>query len=140
MHWFFFHLYHARLLTPNGVYKDNKWPLSLELTYKRTIKKTDLIKTTQNEWQRIGVDYESQWLDRLGRMWPDVTGGDVLLFNVSNNGLGEFYYNGELIGGLDDAEFSGAFLSIWLSKKARDQSLRSQLVGSNRQSNNAVEQ
>jgi len=140
MRWFFFHLYHARLLTPNGVYKDNKWPLSLELTYKRTIKKTDLIKTTQNEWQRIGVDYESQWLDRLGRMWPDVTGGDVLLFNVSNNGLGEFYYNGELIGGLDDAEFSGAFLSIWLSKKARDQSLRSQLVGSNRQSNNAVEQ
>lgn len=129
MRWFVFNLYQARLLSPDGGYQKNRWPLALEITYQRKIKKRDLIETTMSEWQRMQTAYVPYWIEALNRFWPDVKKGDVLLLHVDIGGCSYFYYNGKLVGYLDDKNFTQAFLKIWLSDKARDLSLRNQLIG-----------
>ncbi|MFT6276631.1 MAG: hypothetical protein ACJAZ0_002740 [Halioglobus sp.] len=132
MRWLFFQLYEAKLLSPDGVYEQSKWPLALELTYQREIAKVDLVEATKVEWQRMEVDYVAGWLEALVDFWPDVVKGDVLVFHVDESAVGRFYYNGELIGKQQDEIFSSAFLSIWLSEQSRNQSLKNRLVGADK--------
>lgn len=129
MRWFVFQLYQAKLLSPDGNYKIDKWPIALELTYLREIAKTDLIEATKVEWQRMEVEYSPLWLDELTNFWPDVAEGDVLVFHVDESAVGRFYYNENFIGSVKDDAFSAAFLRIWLSEKSRNQALKDKLVG-----------
>lgn len=129
IHWFVFNLYKAKLLTPSGYYQKSKWPLALGLTYHRDIKKNDLVQVTKSEWERMGVKYRPNWINKLSQIWPEINKGDILLVNVEKNGTSNFYYNGTLIGMIKNADFSRAFLTIWLSEKSRNQPLRNKLIG-----------
>lgn len=132
MYWYIFNLYNAKLLTPSGYYKKNNWPVALELSYNKNIKKDNLIRATESEWKRMEISYLSQWLITLNDIWPSVNSGDRLTLHIDNCGNSHFYYNDNLIGSINNAEFSRAFLTIWLSEKSHNQSLRKKLTGVNK--------
>ena len=130
MKWRFWSLYEANLFTETGDLTDEQ-PMALSLTYKRNIKAETLVKATEKEWLRMGVDHSnmSLWVDRLFKLWPDVEKGDKISAVVDDRGRTTFYFNNESIGVFEDPEFSEVFLAIWLSEDARNQELRRNLLG-----------
>ncbi|MCH9692522.1 MAG: chalcone isomerase family protein [Gammaproteobacteria bacterium] len=132
MRWLAFNLYNAKLLTPDGYYQKNKWPLALKLTYHKNIKKIDLIQATTDEWERMGVKYSPEWVSKLYTSWPSVNKGDTLLVHIDEQGNSKFYYNNIYVGTINNEVFSKVFLAIWLSDKSRNQVLRRKLIGANK--------
>lgn len=129
MRWLWFNIYQAKLSTPSGTYLPEKWPLSLELIYTRNISRTKLIETTESEWIRQGISYQEQWLTKLTEIWPDISINDNLTLYVDRCGHSQFSYNGHFLGKVNDAEFTTAFTSIWLSENTLNPTLRNQLIG-----------
>lgn len=131
MSWLFIDLYQATLYSSTGQYKHNHYPQALNIVYKKDISKEHLISATQKEWQNLSLDdtYHTTWLAQLNEMWPNIKKGDHLLFMVESDGSGYFYHNNQLLGAVNKALFSDAFLSIWLSKNASQPKLRKQLLG-----------
>lgn len=128
--WLWFDLYLAKLSTPSGDYQPQQWPLSLELIYAREITKVKLVQTTEAEWQRQGIQYQSKWLSQLNRIWPDISTDDRLMLYVDPKVTSHFYHNGQKIGSIDDQYFAPAFTAIWLSDDTLKPKLRNQLTGS----------
>jgi hypothetical protein len=67
----------------------------------------------------------------LEKIWPDIKEGDSLSLYVSNN-KSTFYFNNDLIGEIEQQEFSQLFLDIWLSKNTSEPKLRLELLGINK--------
>ncbi len=129
--WLFLDIYQATLYTPTGQYNDDVYPKALEINYQRNITAADLLKTTEDEWQRLEVDYDHEWLTILAQIWPDVTDGDRLTMRAENDDNAAFYFNNRQLGSIDEPGFARAFLTIWLSPNTRDKTLRAQLIGDN---------
>lgn len=131
MSWFFIDLYQATLYSQDGRYQEDAYPQALNILYHKSIERQDLLSATKKQWQKIGMHNEQSraWLFALNGIWPDIKKGDQLLFRVEPDGLGYFYHNGRLLGGLDSVDFSHAFLAIWLSEKTTEPKLRQQLIG-----------
>ena len=129
MRWLWLDIYEALLWTPSGTYQAQQWPLSLELIYSRNISREQLLQSTEEEWQRQGINYQSQWLTQLNSIWPDINRRDKLLLKVNPKGQSQFFYNDHSIGHINDVEFSAAFTAIWLSNNTLQPSLRNQLIG-----------
>ena len=127
--WLWFDVYQATLRTPSGSYQPQQWPLSLELFYKRDIRRDQLLRTTEDEWQRQNIHYKAQWLAVLTTMWPNITSQDRLLLKVDEKGTSHFFYNNTYIGYIDDELFSLAFTAIWLSDNTLKPKVRNQLIG-----------
>lgn len=127
----FWTIYDSRLYSPDGRFDGIEPGLALELDYKRDIDAGELIQRTREEWQQLDLSHEEQeaWLDKLASLWPDIQKGDELVLYVGGNLGSRFYYNGEAIGEITDAEFTRQFLAIWLSEKSSYPRLRNQLVG-----------
>ncbi len=131
MHWLWWKLYDARLLSADGRYRRGQRPLLLQLRYARDISRDQLLETTRGEWQRLGVDGWQQqvWSAALARLWPDVTTGQQLSLYLDGKGSSHFYHQGRYLGAIDTPAFGEAFLDIWLSPRTRAPQLRRQLTG-----------
>jgi hypothetical protein len=129
LRWFFLDIYEATLYTSTGNYIDGVYPKALEINYMRKISAADLIKTTEDEWRRLEINYNQQWLNLLGQIWPDVNDGDTLTMRAESVDKASFYFNGLLLGHIEESNFANAFLAIWLSPNTRDKQLRAQLIG-----------
>ena len=130
MRWLMFPLYQVELKTSDGLYKQDRYPQTLNVLYRRNIDKDDLLTATDQQWQRLGVEAvkRQQWLKQLGAIWPSIKSGDKLGFNVAANGNNNFTYNGKNIGGVNDAKFGEMFLAIWLSPKTSQPGIRQLLI------------
>jgi hypothetical protein len=129
--WLFWDIYQATLYTPNGQYSEEIYPKALEINYQRDIEAAELIRATQEEWQRLKVPYRAEWLQQLAQLWPNIKKGDRLTMRATSKDSAVFSYNGTTVGHIDGEGFAKAFLTIWLSPETRDKQLRAQLIGGN---------
>jgi hypothetical protein len=137
--WIFFDLYQSKLLTPSGHYREKDGisvgPLALYIRYQRAIDKQNLLKATEEQWQKMGLKMPASnaWQAQLEKIFPSVRDGDRLVYQ-SDGHLGQFFFSAQdgpfyLIGQIQDPKLNQAFLAIWLSPKSNYPSLRLQLLG-----------
>lgn len=120
--WGFWTLYHARLYTPAGTWQGHpsKDPFLLSLCYARDFKAVDLAEQTGEEWEDMGLritDQRQQWIEQIGKLWPNVEDGDTLTLEVNGEGESRFYINGDYLGQIDDPNFGRDFSAIWLKSR-----------------------
>lgn len=127
----FWSIYDSRLFTSSGNYEPGVRPLRLEIEYLLDISAKNLIKRTAEEWQSMGREQQqqSQWLQQLAELWPDVSKGDVLTLEIDEDERATFYHNGLRLGSMDDPAFGQQFIDIWLSPESTRPELRLALIG-----------
>lgn len=127
----FWPIYQSRLYTQDGDYSPEKRPLRFEIQYLRPIKAKDLVARTGIEWQGMGVGGEQHdnWLQSLGKLWPDVDRDDVLTLEVNKQNISTFFLNGVPLGTIEETDFGTEFLDIWLSPDTSRPELRYALTG-----------
>lgn len=135
--WGPFDVYHSTLLTPDGKYQTQQWPLALAIDYLRSIDRQELAKATEDQWQALGLANTAKkngWLNAVENTWPDVREGSEIVFVADAQG-GQFYSRApgsvivSPIGKPFSPEFRDAFLAIWLSPDTQYPDLRSKLTG-----------
>jgi hypothetical protein len=127
----FWSVYDAELWTDSGNYPSYNQRL-LRLRYLRSIAADDLVDTTADEWQRLGIELTAEhrtWLTNLRSMWPNVNKGDCLMLVEDDNGFADFYNANGLLGTIESQLFTDQFLAIWLDEKSRFDDERKQLIG-----------
>lgn len=126
----FWDVYKSRLLTTSGNYQDGIFPKALEITYQMDITNKDLLEKTIEQWQHLEFEESEyqKYTSQLLALWPNIAEGDTLLLKVEES-KSTFFYNGELLGKINDQEFGPLFLAIWLSEKTSQPELRAQLLG-----------
>lgn len=130
----FWSVYDAELWTDSGNYQQYNQRL-LRLNYLRNIAAADLVESTSDEWQRLGIELSAehqQWLDELRKMWPDVRKGDCLMLVEDSQGHAQFFNASGQLGTIESALFTDHFLAIWLAENSRFDNERNQLIGVNR--------
>jgi hypothetical protein len=129
------------LLNGDGRYQGSAGagPIALEITYRRNISRERLVRTTEQEWRRLGRELGlagagqvESWLETLLGIWPDVAPGDRIIAFKESGGPTRFYGNDGLLGVVPDPEFGPAFLGIWLHPDTRAADLRAALIGARR--------
>ena len=123
-------VYDSALYTPSGRWQGEA-PYQLSLHYLRDIPAAKLIEETDKAWQEQGRNHPKQgeWLRLLGELWPNITEGDNLVFGLNAAGDSAFWFNGTLIGSIDDRDFGGLFGGIWLDPDTPRPGLRAELIG-----------
>jgi len=127
----FWDIYFSELYSADGTYQPQTYPIALNIRYLRDIKAADLVEQTIKEWKKLGIskDKYEKWLPFLTETWPNIKDGDELLFKVNAEKMGEFFFNGNSIGQLEDPEFSEQFLAIWLDENCSYPKVRKRLIG-----------
>lgn len=127
----FWSVYNSRLYAEDGIYRQGKRPLKLEIQYLRDISAEDLVKRTGEEWEKMGVTHERQdvWMDKLLALWPDVNKNDVLTLELDADNHATFYRNDERLGSIEDGDFGRNFIDIWLSPNTSRPDIRMALIG-----------
>ena len=112
-----FKVFDSALFTESGEWQDPTKSFRYELTYARTIAGAVLASQTTKEWEHLGFTDERQsgWVEYLEAIWPDVSKGDTITFDVDAAGVSRFYLNGEWLGAVEDPDFAPMFIAIWLS-------------------------
>ena len=112
-----FKVFDSALFTETGEWLDPRTSFRYELTYARTISGSVLASQTTKEWDHLGFTDERQasWVEYLEKIWPDVSKGDTITFDVDAAGISRFYINGEWLGAVHDVDFAPTFIAIWLS-------------------------
>lgn len=128
----FWSVYDSRLYTENGRYENAQRPLRLEIQYLRDFAAQALVEQTGEEWDHLQLSHErrDQWLEQLTTLWPDVGKNDVIALEIDTANRSTFYFNGEKLGVIDDADFGEHFVAIWLSPDTSRPALREALIGS----------
>ena len=72
-------------------------------------------------------DYR-QFIPLLTDIWPNISAGDSLTLLIKDQ-KSFFYFNDTYIGHVENESFGPLFLSIWLSPKTSQKSLRKKLLG-----------
>ncbi len=127
----FWSVYHSRLYSEDGGYRDGQLPLRMEIEYQLPVKRQALLERTAQEWDHLGVEHprQDQWLAALNRLWPDLEREDVLTLEVDADGVSTFFHNGEPLGRIADQAFADQFLAIWLSPDTSRPEVREALLG-----------
>jgi hypothetical protein len=128
MNWLFWKLYDIRLLSADGQYQPQKYPVAIAIRYARDISAEQLVSSTIDEWSRQQIKWKPSWQDALRNIWPDVAEGDEIILRVDQNLRSQFYFNDQNIGTIEDEQFAPAFLSIWLSGNTLKPELRNRLI------------
>lgn len=112
-----FKVFDSALFTQSGEWRNPTTSFRYELTYARTIAGAVLASQTTKEWEHLGFTDERQsgWVEYLEAIWPDVSKGDTITFDVDDAGISRFYFNGEWLGAVEDPDFAPMFIAIWLS-------------------------
>ena len=115
----FFKVFNSKLFTKTGQWDDPLNSFRFELTYQRNISGSFLAKRTAKEWDHLEFDdpRRSEWEAAVLAMWPDVKKGDNIAFDVDEQGVSRFFYNGTWVGSVEDPDFAPAFIAIWLSPR-----------------------
>lgn len=135
LRWMFWTVYHSTLYSGDGEFQGIKPDLALELKYRRDISQQQLLDATRDQWQELGVyrnPTSESWLTELARIWPQVEAGDTITLRVETNLEAVFFLNGEMLGGIQDPDFTRDFLAIWLDEKSDFPELRQKLMGRRR--------
>ena len=129
----FWDVYNSSLYSQTGKYQAEQFPQALKINYLRDIDAEDLIKRSQDEWEKLGIKQTtfSQWIPLLTNILPDIKKGDTLLLRVNENLQSEFFFNGKAIGTITDQSFGISFLRIWLDKNCSYPKVRNKLIGLN---------
>ena len=130
--WSFWTIYESTLYDPDGVFSGINHGLALNIEYRRSISRRQLIDATREQWKAMSLyqdDLSDAWLDALSGFWPDVRRGDAITLLVTDGLVSEFYLNGEAIGRISEPGFTENFLAIWLSDESRFPELRDRLIG-----------
>ena len=112
-----FKVFDSAIFTESGEWQDPTKTFRYGLTYARTIAGAVLASQTTKEWEHLGFTDERQsgWVEYLEAIWPDVSKGDTITFDVDAAGVSRFYFNGEWLGAIEDPDFAPLFIAIWLS-------------------------
>lgn len=126
----FWDVYRSALYTPTGEFNADTDEYILEITYLQNIENDHLIDQTYKQWEHLGVDEENylKYSDQLELLWPDVSKGDSLTMHVTPEQT-SFYFNSDLTGTINSAEFGPMFSAIWLSPNSSQPKLRKKLLG-----------
>jgi Chalcone isomerase-like len=127
-------IYAARLWVPPAFAADD-WatrPLALELEYARNLPGAQIAERSLKEMRRhaeIAQDTADRWLAAMKQLFPDVKAGDRITgLHLPAQGA-RFFLNGRLLGDVREGEFARLFMSVWLSDKTSEPSLRQALLG-----------
>jgi hypothetical protein len=124
-------VYSAQLFTPSGNFDEAKH-FALKLSYKLDLEGKAIAERSITEMKKQGLSdaqKEQAWYQQLAEIIPDVSDGDEIVGQLNENGKAEFFFNGTLVGEIDDAEFSKRFFDIWLGTKTSEPKLRRALLG-----------
>lgn len=113
----FFKVFDSELYTLSGEWEAPDHSFRFLLTYRRNISGRFLANQTAKEWDHLGLldARRATWEAQVLEMWPDVSKGDKIVFDVDERGISRFYYNGTWVGTIEDPDFAPAFIAIWLS-------------------------
>jgi hypothetical protein len=135
MRWFGFKLYDAKLWVPatasGASVLDSAF--ALELRYARDIASARLVEASLEEMQRFGPAEAGElalWREVLGKVFPDVKPGEVIVGRHDPQRGAEFFHQGRRTGSIDDLAFARRFFAIWLDPRTREPALRQRLLGS----------
>jgi hypothetical protein len=123
-----FDVYDARLYVGD---QRGQSGFALDLNYLRSLKGSDITKSTLDEMQRLGVSEanRSAWGKRLEAIFPNVVSGSSLTaIHIPGRGT-VFLHNGKSVGEIAGDDFAKAFFSIWLDPKTVAPKLRTALIG-----------
>ena len=112
-----FKVFDSALFTESGDWQNPQTAFRYELTYARNISGSVLASQTTKEWNHLGFTDARQagWVEYLEEIWPDVSKGDTITFDVDAAGVSRFYFNSEWLGAIEDPDFAQMFIAIWLS-------------------------
>ena len=131
--WYGFHVYDAALFVSPGFDLAEAFgqPFVLELTYARRLDGKGIAEASRDEIGRLGFGTEAQrtrWHEQMLRLFPNVEKGRKLAgVNLPGTGA-RFYFDGQLLGSIDDPAFARAFFAIWLDERTRAPQLRESLL------------
>lgn len=131
-----FDVYNARLWSAARPLADGQ-PFALELIYRRTISRDDLVKASVDEIKRLAGSSVSpaklaSWQIQMQQSFVDVQAG-TRITGVYLPGQGaRFFVGQQLQHEIDDPQFARAFFDIWLDPRTRSPELRQQLLGVSR--------
>lgn len=131
----FFKIYDAKLSAPKGQW-NKTWnkdtPLALSLTYLRDFDGEDIASRSVDEMRDIGYTDEvtlAKWFEQMRSVFPNVKEGENITGVLDNNKHTHFYYEGQLVGSIEDVVFGESFFGIWLNEKTSEPKMREQLLG-----------
>lgn len=130
--WFGLHVYDAALYVPaqaSGPLASQRFVL--ELRYARSLAGKSIAGTSRDEIARMGFgspEQRTRWHEQMLALFPDVA-QDRRIAGLHLPGQGaRFYFDGRLLGSIDDPEFARAFFAIWLDERTRAPELRRALL------------
>lgn len=127
----FWKIYDAKLAAPNGEWKKDT-PFALSLTYLRDFDGEEIASRSVDEMRDIGYKDEmllAKWFEQMRSVFPNVKEGENITGVMDNQQNTHFYYDGNLIGSIEDQSFGQAFFDIWLNEKTSEPKMRRQLLG-----------
>lgn len=127
----FWDIYDATLVAPNGEY-NQQGPFALSLTYLRDFDGDDIASRSIDEMRKLGMQDEmklASWFQKMQQIFPDVKEGQTITGMIDKNQVSHFYIDDQLLGQVDDKEFSQWFFNIWLAENTSEPKMRRQLLG-----------
>jgi hypothetical protein len=131
--WYGFHVYDAALYAPPrfDLADPSAHSFVLELTYARRLDGKGIAQASRDEIERLGFGSEAErarWHEQMRKLFPDVEKGRKLAgVNLPGTGA-RFYFDGQLLGSIDDPAFARAFFAIWLDERTKAPQLRESLL------------
>ena len=130
---YFFHVYDARLWTPQSfdISRFSEQRLALELQYGRELLGALIAERSLEEMRRgaeITPAQQRAWLTAMQRCFPDVGEGDRMTGVQVPGTAARFFVNGAFVGEVRDAEFTRLFFGIWLAPTTSEPELRAALL------------
>lgn len=109
-------------------------PFALQLSYRRSITRDDLVDASLKEIRRLAsrapdAAQMRRWQREMQQAFVDVQAGDRITGVFLPGEGARFYVGGELHHVIKDQAFARAFFSIWLDPRTRNPELRAQLLG-----------
>jgi hypothetical protein len=132
--WFGLHVYDARLFVPATGFDARRYadqPFALELTYARDLNGRAIARRSEAEIARLGhgtAEQRARWLAAMSALFPDVRAGQALAGVHRPGDATEFYFDGRLLGRIEDPAFGPAFFAIWLDARTTAPELRASLL------------
>jgi hypothetical protein len=127
----FWKIYDAKLAAANGEWKKDT-SFALSLTYLRDFDGEEIASRSVDEMREIGYEDEvllAKWFEQMRSVFPNVKEGENITGVMDENQHTHFYYEGRLIGSIDDKSFGQSFFDIWLNEKTSEPKMRKQLLG-----------
>jgi hypothetical protein len=127
----FWKIYNAKLAASNGEWKKDA-PFALSLTYLRDFDGEEIASRSVDEMRDIGYEDEvllAKWYEQMRSVFPNVKEGENITGVMDKEQYTHFYYDGNLIGSIEDTSFGQAFFDIWLNEKTSEPKMRKKLLG-----------